>query len=142
MIHYNLVIELMDYALNKIKNKKKEVPVYALILNQENTIIAASHNHVNCIDVTAHAEKIVMLKAAKLYGYRDLNSFTLISSLEPCDMCQEICRLYRLNSVYFSAYNFSKMLNTPKNWIGGILLSKGEKIVKECFLRSRQSKIE
>ncbi len=132
----------MRYAFQLSKKYTQEVPVYSLILNREGKIIAESANLVNKIDVTAHAEKNVMLQVAQYEGYRNLSKYILLSTLEPCDMCQEICRLHCLNQVYFSAYNRLKQCMSPKSWIGGILLDEGSQIIKKCFLNCRKGKIK
>lgn len=132
----------MYYAFQISKKYTQEVPVYSLILNKEGKIIAESPNLVNKIDVTAHAEKNVMLQVAHHEGYRNLSKYILLSTLEPCDMCQEICRLYCINQVYFSAYNPLKQYSSPRSWIGGILLEEGSQIIKKCFLNCRKGKIK
>lgn len=66
---------------------KKEVPVGAiLVLNNE--VIARAHNLVeSSSDATAHAEMLCLKKGAEILGNWRLTETTLYCTLEPCPMC-------------------------------------------------------
>ena len=66
----------------------EEVPVGAVLIDQDNQLIAASHNQpIASHDPTGHAEIRVLREAAvKVSNYR-LNDTTLYVTLEPCVMC-------------------------------------------------------
>jgi tRNA(adenine34) deaminase len=65
-----------------------EVPVGALLVNDQQQLIASAHNQpITQHDPTSHAEINVLRNAAnKLKNYR-LNNTTLYVTLEPCVMC-------------------------------------------------------
>ncbi len=79
----------MKKALNEAEYaiERGEVPVGAVIVNN-NQIIAKAYNQVELLnDVTAHAEIIAMTATANAIGAKYLNDCTLYVTLEPCLMC-------------------------------------------------------
>ena len=113
-----------------------EVPVGAVLLDHNGSIVASSTNKVRqsgqAID---HAECIVLRDAAQILGYRDLRDLTLVCNLEPCQMCTEACKLYRVGHVIFGAYNLSKEFRSPSSWIGGICEQKAYNLLRSTFNR-------
>ncbi|HIF46860.1 tRNA adenosine(34) deaminase TadA, partial [Candidatus Thioglobus sp.] len=82
-----------------------EVPVGAVLV-QDNQLIASAHNQpISTNDPTAHAE-IQLLRAAgkKLNNYR-LPNTTLYVTLEPCTMCLGAMIHARISRVVFGAYD-------------------------------------
>lgn len=64
-----------------------EVPVGAVVVNN-NRIIARAHNLTERLnDVTAHAEMQAITAASNYLGSKFLNDCTLYVTLEPCTMC-------------------------------------------------------
>ena len=82
---------------------ENEVPVGAILV-QENTLIAQAHNQpIKKNDPTAHAEIEVLRKAGeKLQNYR-LAKTTLYVTLEPCAMCLGAMIHARIERVVFGA---------------------------------------
>ena len=122
-------------ALAKKSEVKNEIPIGA-VLTQNNIILAESHNLcINVNDPTAHAEINVIRSACeKINNYR-INNSVLYTTLEPCLMCVGAICEARIECVVFGAYSSSdssidekfkvlkEMYNldhTPK-FIGGIL---------------------
>ena len=72
----------------RIAADNDEVPVGAVLIDENNELIAEGHNQpIAAHDPTAHAEIIVLREAArKLSNYR-LPGTTLFVTLEPCTMC-------------------------------------------------------
>lgn len=65
-----------------------EVPVGAVLVDQQDRLIAASHNQpISTCDPTAHAEIMVLREAAKSQNNYRLTDTTLYVTLEPCVMC-------------------------------------------------------
>ena len=75
-------------ALAVQAEKLGEVPVGAVVVSEDNILLAEGFNQVITLnDPTAHAEIVVLRKAAlKISNYR-LNKATLYVTLEPCCMC-------------------------------------------------------
>lgn len=79
-----------------------ETPIGAIaVLGDE--VIASSHNAVISLnDPTAHAEMIVMTKAASIIGDWRLNDIKLYVTKEPCPMCSGATIMSRVGEVIFS----------------------------------------
>jgi len=87
--------------LAKKAKKNKEIPVSAVIL-KNNIIIASAYNkREKKRDITAHAEILVIKKAAKKLKRWNLSDCELYVSLKPCQMCNEIIKQSRIKKVYY-----------------------------------------
>lgn len=65
-----------------------EVPVGAVLVSEDDKLLAASHNQpISSHDPTAHAEIMVLREAARSNKNYRLISTTLYVTLEPCVMC-------------------------------------------------------
>lgn len=97
----------MKYALLEAEkaNHGGEVPVGAVIV-QNNKLIESSHNQsIINKDATAHAEILVLRKAGKKQKNYRLNGTTLYVTLEPCVMCLGAIMQARVDRVVFGAYD-------------------------------------
>ncbi len=88
-----------------LAEKIDEVPVGAVLV-QDNQLIASAHNQpILNNDPTAHAEIQVLRSAgSKLSNYR-LPNTTLYVTLEPCAMCLGAMIHARVSRVVFGAYD-------------------------------------
>lgn len=135
-----------------IKAKKKgEVPVGAVVFDNKR-IISSAHNLSNQNnDPLAHAEVIALKKAAKKIKNKNLNDYMLYVTLEPCFICSIIISKYRINTVYFGAYdikngsleNGHKIYNLIPNIyvpkvFGGIGLKHAENLIRNTFKEIRK----
>ena len=86
----------------KLAYLKKEVPVGAVLV-QDNEIISRSHNQsITKNNPSGHAEMNVLRDAAnKLDNYR-LNGASLYVTLEPCLMCFGACIHARIDRLIFA----------------------------------------
>jgi tRNA(adenine34) deaminase len=138
-------------ALARKSEMKNEIPVGA-ILTQNNIILAESHNlSINANDPTAHAEiNVIRLACEKINNYRIKDS-VLYTTLEPCLMCMGAICEARIETIVFGAYSSSessidekfKILketyaldHTPK-FIGGILQKECSLMLRNFFKRKR-----
>lgn len=65
-----------------------EIPIGAVIVGADGSILAAEHNRTEALrDVTAHAEMLAIGAAAALTGSKYLTDSTLYVTVEPCAMC-------------------------------------------------------
>ncbi|MBT7696022.1 MAG: nucleoside deaminase [Desulfobacterales bacterium] len=150
-------IDLMKLALIEAEKAGQigEVPVGAVLAGENMEIISAAHNKtISLNDPTAHAEILVLRKAAEIISnYRLLNT-TLYVTVEPCIMCMGAIVHARVKTVVYGAYdlkwgaagtlyNFAddKRLNHQVNLIPGICQDESRNLI-QSFFRARRKKSE
>lgn len=89
------------YDLSTKAARKGEVPVSALIVNNDKVIARAHNSRINDSNPLNHAEIKCIIKAAKVLGDWRLNDCDLYITLEPCHMCTEIIKECRIRKVYY-----------------------------------------
>ncbi|EDY67096.2 deaminase [Streptomyces pristinaespiralis ATCC 25486] len=81
-----------------------DVPVGAVVLSGEGTILAVGHNEREATgDPTAHAEVLAIRRAAAVLGEWRLTGCTLVVTLEPCTMCAGALVQSRVARVVYGA---------------------------------------
>ncbi len=143
-----------EYFMNEaLKEAQKameldEVPVGAVVMNQ-NRIIARAHNQTQQLnDVTAHAEMIAITSATNYLGAKYLVDCTLFVTLEPCLMCAAALKWAQLGRLVFAADDpkegYSRLkeqvLHKKTEVIPGILGESASTLLKQFFLNRRDSK--
>lgn len=100
----NLDKKVLDLLLKNAEKayKKGEIPVSAVILDQSGRIISSSFNdRQKKYNVLGHAEINAILKAEKKVRDWRLDGYSMIVTLEPCNMCSVIIKESRLGKVYY-----------------------------------------
>ena len=93
-------------AVAKSALKTEDVPVGALIVDNENNVIATGYNEREAHqDPTAHAEVVAIRRAAQKLGTWRLDECKLIVTLEPCAMCAGAIAQSRINTLIFGAWD-------------------------------------
>ena len=83
-----------------------DVPVGAVLLDPSDAIVAGAGNErERAQDPTAHAELLVLRRAAQTLGTWRLTDHTLVVTLEPCTMCAGALVLARVSRLVFGAYD-------------------------------------
>lgn len=83
-----------------------EVPVGAVLLASNGTLLSAAHNSSEADDSSsAHAEFKCLKEAETLFGRRGLLGTTLIVTLEPCLMCLGALLNAGVKNLWFLALN-------------------------------------
>ncbi len=98
----------MELALHEARAAaaRGEVPVGALVLAPDGSVLAAAGNAVERLrDASAHAELLAMRAAAARIGSPRLIGCTLVASLEPCPMCAAAASHFRIARLLFGAYD-------------------------------------
>jgi tRNA(adenine34) deaminase len=98
----------MDLALHTARAAaaREEVPVGAIVLAPDGTVLAAAGNEVEARhDASAHAELLALRAAAALRGQSRLPGCDLVVTLEPCPMCAQAISLFRIRRLIFGAYD-------------------------------------
>ncbi|NVL92895.1 MAG: nucleoside deaminase [Desulfobacterales bacterium] len=128
-----------------------EVPVGALLIGRSNEVLARDHNRsISRNDPTAHAEILVIRRAAKLLENYRLNGMTIVVTIEPCAMCMGAIINARLDTLIFGAfdlksgaagsiYNLSNdgRLNHRLRVIPGIMESQCRELMQDFFGKKR-----
>ena len=142
----------MKYALNEahLAFDRGEVPIGAIIVNN-NRIIGKGFNQVESLrDATAHAEIIALTSASnKLQSWR-LNDCTLYVTKEPCPMCAGAIVNARISKVVYgisderagccgSLYQICRdpRFNHQSVVVGGVLAEDCQFVLKEFFVLKR-----
>ena len=150
-------IKFMKLAINEAKKagQKAEVPVGAVLVAESGDILSLSHNQVITLaDPTAHAEILVLRKAAqKVLNYRLLGA-TLYVTIEPCIMCMGAIVHARVARVVFGAedlkwgaagslYNFTEdvRLNHQPEIIQGVCQDECRELMQKFFRTKRTPSI-
>lgn len=88
-------------------NADGEVPVGAVVVADDNTILGSACNQViHHQDPTAHAEILAIRQAALQLGNYRLENCTLYTTLEPCAMCAGAMVQARIKRVVFACRDF------------------------------------
>ena len=84
--------------------ERGEVPVGAVLVATDGAVLARDGNRVEQLqDPTAHAELLVLRRAAAARGASRLVGCDLYVTLEPCPMCAHALALARIRRLYFGA---------------------------------------
>ena len=134
----------------RLAQAMSEVPVGAVLV-QDDQLIASAHNQpIYSNDPTAHAE-IQLLRAAgkQLNNYRFPDT-TLYVTLEPCTMCLGAMIHARVSRIVFGAYDektgvcgscqdlsTSKCFNHSIETEGGILADECKQLLQKFFKKRR-----
>ena len=96
--------------------KKNEIPVGAVIYDPKKmTLISKAHNkELSSKDPTSHAEILCIRKACQKLNQKRLDGLTMITYLEPCDMCKEVIKSARIKEVRFIFSNQNPSRKTIK----------------------------
>jgi len=98
----------MDLALEqaKISLKNNEVPVGAVIVDENDKIIGSAFNQMEKLGCQSkHAEVIAIEQACKKRGDWRLDGCSIYITLEPCVMCFGLISLSRFKAIYFGAHS-------------------------------------
>jgi cytosine deaminase len=100
--------DAMAMALDEARQAaaRGEVPVGAVLLGPDGTVLARAGNRTEAdCDAAAHAELLVLRAAAARLGSPRLPGCELVVTLEPCAMCAAAIGLFRVRRVVFGAYD-------------------------------------
>jgi tRNA(Arg) A34 adenosine deaminase TadA len=96
----------MKQALAEARSagERGEVPVGAVIVAPDGTVVAAAGNRTREMnDPTAHAEILAIRAACAAVGSERLAGHDLYVTLEPCPMCAAAIAFARIERLYYGA---------------------------------------
>ena len=129
-----------------------EVPIGAVLVS-DNHVIAAAHNYRELSqDPTAHAEIIIIRKAAEQLKTWRLTDTTLYVTLEPCPMCAGAIVQARIARLVFGAWDpkagacgsimdipSERRLNHRVQVTGGLREEESRGLLQEFFRTKRET---
>ena len=93
-------------ALAKDAAIHNDVPVGALVVNEQGEILGTGHNlREESNDPSAHAEIVAMRNAASKISNWRMDDLTMIVTLEPCAMCAGAISQSRFKRLVFGAWD-------------------------------------
>jgi tRNA(adenine34) deaminase len=131
--------------------REDEVPVGAILVSQDGTVLANTHNQtITLCDPTAHAEILAIRSAAQGLGNFRLLNTTLYVTIEPCIMCMGALLHARVSKIIYGAtdpkwgaagscYNLSAdpRLNHVIDVEGGFLEKECRALIQTFFRAKR-----
>lgn len=155
-LNTEIALEMMALAVREAEQAalEGEVPVGAVLVDDRGSVLAADHNRtITRNDPTAHAEVLVLRRAAGIAGnYRLLNT-TLYVSIEPCVMCMGAIVHARVSRLVFGAYDpkwgaagslydltSDARLNHRVTAVGGVMAARCGQVMREFFQARRAEK--
>jgi len=87
----------------RLAEARGEVPIGAVVVRDGEVLAAAGNQREADQDPTAHAEILVIRKAAELIGSWRLEGCTVYVTLEPCSMCAGAMVLARIERCVYGA---------------------------------------
>ena len=143
-------IDFMRFALSEAEKafERDSVPIGAVIVRENEVISVAGNEVMKRKDPIAHAEILAIQRACKILSVRILDKCDIYVTLEPCAMCTQAISLAHIQNLYFGAYSpkYGAVVNGAQifqhslhktNFIGGILESESEKMLKKFFKNKR-----
>ena len=119
---YDQYIDVL-YDLVIKSNELKEIPVGAIVIHNDKIIGTGYNNRQSNYDVCGHAEINAIKEAEKYINDWRLNDCTLITTLYPCELCQQVIKESRIDEVYYiidgkdmveNKYNKLEFINNEK----------------------------
>ncbi len=140
-----------DYFMNEALKEAQlavdddEVPIGAVIVNN-NRIIGRGHNMVEKLnDVTAHAEIIAITAASEFFRNKYLNGSTIYVTIEPCMMCAAAIGWAQIPKLVYGAGDpkkgfttiSTKVLHPKTKVISGVLKKECSHLLTNFFKQKR-----
>ena len=143
----------MQQAIELAKESSNfdDVPVGALIVNEQGEVLATGQNlREKYDDPTAHAEIVAIKNAGNKIGNWRLDDLTLVVTLEPCVMCAGAIAQSRMKRLVFGAFDQKagavgsiwdvlrdpRALNRPEV-VSGVLADQCALLLKDFFNKKR-----
>lgn len=133
----------------KIAAQEDEVPIGAIIVAPDGSIIARAYNKTEqAHSQVAHAEMLAIDQAGKVLGNWRLEDCWIYVTLEPCDMCMHALALSRIGGVVYGAasplfgyqldkYRRSGIYQWPMPIKAGVCATEAAQTLKDFFKKRR-----
>jgi len=128
-----------------------DVPVGALIVNEQGEVLATGQNlREKDNDPTSHAEMVAIKNAGNKIGNWRLDDLTLVVTLEPCVMCAGAIAQSRMKRLVYGAFDEKAgavgsiwdVIRDPRaltkvEVVSGVLADKCAVLLKDFFNKKR-----
>jgi len=144
---------LMQQAIELARGASKfdDVPVGALIVNEQGEVLATGQNlREKNNDPTAHAEMVAIKNIGNKIGNWRLDDLTLVVTLEPCVMCAGVIAQSRMKRLVYGAFDEKAgavgsiwdVLRDPRaltkvEVVSGVLADECAVLLKDFFNKKR-----
>jgi tRNA(adenine34) deaminase len=139
------------FALAEEAAAAGEIPVGAVIVDREGTIVGRGRNARESGDPLGHAELYAIREAARTTGGWRLEGTTMLVTLEPCAMCAGALVNARVERLIFAAYDpkagfcgslgnlvQDARLNHRLAVEGGVMEERSRQLLQDFFRALRQ----
>ena len=129
-----------EIAIKEAKKSLKtdDIPVGAVIVENEKIISKAHNTREKNHKITGHAEINAVEKACKRKKTWHLNNCELYVTLEPCKMCMEILYQARIKKIYYILKQEKTVNQKDIEMIQINYNSNAEKLLKNFFKNKRK----
>ena len=138
-------------GLAKEASNFNDVPVGALIVNEQGEVLATGQNfREKDNDPTAHAEMVAIKNAGNKIGNWRLDDLTLVVTLEPCVMCAGAIAQSRMKRLVYGAFDEKAgavgsiwdVIRDPRaltkvEVVSGVLVDECAVLLKDFFNKKR-----
>lgn len=143
----------MKLALLEAKKafEQNEVPIGAILV-QNDQILAKAHNQVEMLhDATAHAEILALTSAFDSIGSKYLPDATLYVTVEPCLMCAGALHWSKIGHIVYGAsdekngahsYCHKSPFHPKTSILQGVLQDECAQLMKDFFQKKRNQKLK
>ena len=148
----------MRKAIEAAENARglHEVPIGACLIDKNGELLATAGNRtITDCDPTAHAEILVLRKAARKIGNYRLTETTLYTTIEPCAMCAGALVNARIERLVFGAHDIrfgavesifqlcnTSSLNHQIEITKGVLADECRNLIQDFFRQKRQNNVK
>ncbi|MFW6134774.1 MAG: nucleoside deaminase [Elusimicrobiota bacterium] len=133
-----------SYFMNKAKQlakqamDKNEIPVGAVVVDEDKIIGQGFNSQVVLNDPTGHAEIAALRDACKNKQNFRLDGAEMYVSVKPCAMCREAIKRARIEKVYYAAGQAKESTHNPEYINIKEFRDKGSDMIREFFAGKRE----
>lgn len=96
-----LLRQAIRLAIDNVEQGR--APFGALVILDGEIVATGVNTNEQDVDPTAHAEVAAVRDACRRLGTQDLSGAVVVSSCEPCAMCQVVCAVANVSEVVYAA---------------------------------------
>ncbi|KAF5295856.1 hypothetical protein FQA39_LY13029 [Lamprigera yunnana] len=141
------IVEKLIQELSKQENLQ-DIPVGSYIIDNDNNIVGVGFNNREFENkISGHAEIEAIDDAIHKLGFKNLEDYKIISTLEPCIMCYGAIKQVKIKQIYFVVenekfgFNSSLSINHIEETINKIFLREGDNM-EIIFKRTSELKTD